>query len=168
MIQGGVRPIDRRTFGRRETAIAAVAIFEGSTRRQCIVRNFSSTGALLEFQGRIQPSERFVLVIEGNSCEGGCILRHHAGNKVGVLFKNADIVKIIEREYQQRLAEADLGFVPEQAPSRPSVSVVPVSATVLRHQVLGRSYVVPATADANSATTTVRNPAPRELMILPV
>lgn len=52
-------PADRRQFGRRESAIHAVAMVGGKPPVHCIVRNVSERGALLEFKEPFVPSFRF-------------------------------------------------------------------------------------------------------------
>ncbi len=157
MLKVAERSAERRSFGRLETAIGAVVVVGGESRRNCIVRNFSEAGALLEFQGRFDPPERFILQIEGYPVEGACLLLHRTANKVGVSFKGTEIVKVIMREYQLRLAEVALSSTPETLPTRARVAPrsEPVSASALREQLLSKSQAMERAKSGQVETPTV-------------
>lgn len=149
MLRTAERMAERRSFGRRETAIAAVVV-DGETRRDCIVRNFSDVGALLEFHGRFEAPERFVLLVDGNPLEGACQRHHQSGNKVGVSFRDNGIAKVLMREYQTRLADTAVSTAGEVARVRPALCVVPVSACALREQLLQKPSASKLTAKAET------------------
>lgn len=79
-------PADRRQFGRRQTLWHAWIKIAGRAREPCIVRNFSVTGALLEFAGAVPVVDRFRLIIDVHGFEADCYVRHRSRVAVGVYF----------------------------------------------------------------------------------
>jgi hypothetical protein len=77
---------ERRQFGRRTTCLHGWIQIEGRPRINCLVRNASEGGALLECQvPKIIPF-RFGLVIDCKGFEATCEARHHTENWMGVRF----------------------------------------------------------------------------------
>ena len=77
---------DRRAFGRRETHMAASVRLPNHTLYDCVIRDISEGGALLEFPQRIEVSGRLRLRLEAGSQEIICDVRHTRGNRAGVEF----------------------------------------------------------------------------------
>jgi len=80
------RAIDRRQFGRRRTLWHAWVIVAGRGREPCVVRNFSSFGALLEFVGPVPAAGHLILTIEPFDFEVVCHVRHRSRTGLGVNF----------------------------------------------------------------------------------
>ena len=82
-----VKPnLDRRTTGRREVRLSAHVKILGRARIACLVRNISSTGALIEFETVIGLPLAFRLDIDGDLFEAMCEICHQSGRLVGVQF----------------------------------------------------------------------------------
>ena len=79
-------PPERRGFGRRESLIHAIARLPGRGAEPCLVRNYSDSGALLVFQGRFDPPDRFRLTIEAKGVDAMCQVRRRNGAEIGVSF----------------------------------------------------------------------------------
>lgn len=77
---------EKRQFGRRQTIWHAWIKVAGREREPCIVRNFSITGALLEFEGAPPVAARFRLMIDAYRFEAECYVRHRSATGVGVYF----------------------------------------------------------------------------------
>lgn len=90
------RPSDKRQFGRRESAIHAVALIAGRAPAHCIVRNYSDRGALLEFKEPLVPPYRFRLQIEAKGVDVLCEVRHQGTYGVGVYFAGGSIGSLLD------------------------------------------------------------------------
>ena len=77
---------DRRDFGRRATVIHAWAFPRGRQRVPCIIRNISTSGALLEFAYGSPKADNFRLVVPSLRQEWMCDVRHRRPNSLGVYF----------------------------------------------------------------------------------
>jgi hypothetical protein len=77
---------DRRAFGRRETHMAASVRLPNHTHYDCVIRDISEGGALLEFSQCIEISGRLRLSIENGRQEIICDVRHVRGSRAGVQF----------------------------------------------------------------------------------
>ncbi len=77
---------DRRAFGRRETHMPASVRLPNHTLYDCIIRDISEGGALLEFSAPDAISGRLRLSFDGGNQEIICDVRHVRGNRVGVEF----------------------------------------------------------------------------------
>ncbi len=80
------RSIENRQFGRRQTLWHGWVNVAGREREPCRVRNFSSAGALLEFDRAMPCAGRFRLTIEESGFEVDCSVRHRGRNGLGVYF----------------------------------------------------------------------------------
>jgi hypothetical protein len=98
---------DRRQFGRRLTVIHAWATTNANPQFRCIVRNISSSGALLEFPDRAPPSNTFRLIVESMGQEWACDVRHRRENFLGVAF---DLLKFGDHEKMTRAATSKLPY----------------------------------------------------------
>ena len=78
--------VERREFGRRKTVIHAWAFPRGRARVPCIIRNISTTGALLEFAFGAPKAESFRLVVPSLQQEWTCDVRHRRPKLLGVYF----------------------------------------------------------------------------------
>ncbi len=79
-------PADRRAFGRRETFMHAIARVPGRPGEPCIVRDYSSGGALLEFPVDFEPTGPFRLSIEAKGIDAVCEVRRRDGRTFGIRF----------------------------------------------------------------------------------
>ena len=77
---------DRRAFGRRDTNVAGLVRLSNHATLECVIRDISEGGALLEFPASVNLSGRLRLSIDGASQEIICEARHARGNRVGVQF----------------------------------------------------------------------------------
>lgn len=140
---------ERRAFGRRECSVEAVAVFSGRTHYDCIVRNFSESGALLEFPEGVEIPEVFTLRIIAKKIEGRCEVRHRSGNRAGIQFVSGTIGVRLEREYQQRLAQAEIARPTAPTPERQRqqlLRLVSPSTSELRRTVLSQISQPPSSA----------------------
>lgn len=79
---------DKRQFGRRTVLWHAWIKVAGRDREACIVRNFSVTGALLEFANDTPAADRFHLTIDHFNFTAECFVRHRSRTGVGVYFSD--------------------------------------------------------------------------------
>ena len=77
---------DRRQSQRTDVRISAHVKVLGRARIPCIVRNISSTGALVEFYAAIALPQSFRLDIDDDLFEAHCDVRHQHGRLYGVQF----------------------------------------------------------------------------------
>lgn len=77
---------EQRQFGRRQTSSHGWVRVRGRPAIPCVVRNISEGGALLEFQTAEMLPYRFRIVIERESIDRECEVRHQTGTSVGVEF----------------------------------------------------------------------------------
>ncbi len=77
---------DKRQFGRRHTQVRAWVRIAGRPAVQCIVRNLSDGGALLEFDEDVWVPFSFRLVSDDQSIDKVCEVRHQTGSRIGVQF----------------------------------------------------------------------------------
>lgn len=77
---------DRRSFGRRDLAIAGRASVPGRGMVPCVVRNVSDGGALITFEGEVKLPATFRLAIDGHGIDAMCEVRHSGPMGVGVRF----------------------------------------------------------------------------------
>ena len=137
-----VKQVERRQFGRRESAIHAVAMVGGKPPAHCIVRNYSERGALLEFQEPFVPSFRFRLLIEAKGVDVLCEVRHQGQHGVGVLFVGGNASELIE--VRQNMA-APAGSLPQRN-SEPVRTATRLSGADLRSSLFGRQLDPPKEA----------------------
>ena len=84
---------DNRKFGRRRALIHAFIVNKYGHRIPCIVRNISVGGALLEVEEPKQVPNRFRLVIDADSFEADCDIRHRTAHGVGIYFNDIRIAR---------------------------------------------------------------------------
>ena len=77
---------DRRAFGRRDTHMAATVRTANHTYYDCVIRDISEGGALLEFPAPVQVSGRLWMSFKGSGQEIIGEVRHVQGNRAGVQF----------------------------------------------------------------------------------
>ena len=77
---------DRRIIDRVIASRNAHVKILGQSRKPCIVRDISATGALIEFDCVIALPTAFRLDIDADLFEALCELRHRAGRRFGVAF----------------------------------------------------------------------------------
>ena len=97
------RQRDRRAFGRRRSCIHATILIPGRPPAHCIVRNYSSTGALLEVLELVEPHQVFKLRIDRTGDEIECELRHRKLDRIGVKFATKKVGDILERAFAEKL-----------------------------------------------------------------
>ena len=82
-----VKPnFERWQSGRREVLLAAHVKVPGRERIPCVVRNISSTGALIEFDTAIALPQAFRLDIDADLFEAHCEVGQQRGRLFGVQF----------------------------------------------------------------------------------
>lgn len=89
---------EKRSFGRKEILIPAIAIVSGRTHEACVIRNFSESGALLEFSSHVQTPAQFKLRISEKNAEAICEVQHRSGQQLGVRFLSGNIAAALERD----------------------------------------------------------------------
>ncbi|MEZ5849793.1 MAG: PilZ domain-containing protein [Hyphomicrobiaceae bacterium] len=97
-----LKPIERRSFGRRESSVKAVVLVPGRAPVHCIVRDFSEMGAGIELLEAIKLPLTFKLRIDAKDVEAICEVRHQRGQNVGVQFLSGSAGAAIERELEER------------------------------------------------------------------
>jgi hypothetical protein len=76
---------DKRDVPRQRTFKGgSVSLASGSI--DCIIRNLSGTGALIEFSGPIAMPDTFVLIVKPELLKRSCIVAWRSANRVGVRF----------------------------------------------------------------------------------
>ncbi len=95
---------DRRDFGRRASVIHAWAFPSGRARVPCIIRNISTSGALLEFAYGSPKADSFRLVVPSLRQEWICDVRHRRPHSLGVYFDFMG--KIIKARAHQKTSSA--------------------------------------------------------------
>ncbi|HRK18843.1 MAG TPA: PilZ domain-containing protein [Hyphomicrobiaceae bacterium] len=80
-------PIERRSFGRRQTLWHAWIAAPGRARFACLVRNISPGGALLECEVPPWLPHEFRLIVEAHDIDIECDLRHRGKFGIGVQFR---------------------------------------------------------------------------------
>lgn len=115
-------PPERRGFGRREIQIHAIARLPGRGAEPCMVRNYSDSGALLVFQGKFEPPDRFRLTIEAKGVDAVCEVRRRNGSEIGVTFVEPDVVA---QRLQSTLTMADLLAMDLDEPHGPQAAAPP-------------------------------------------
>ena len=122
---------ERRHFGRREATLHALMVTGGRAPVHCIVHNYSTGGALLEFQERFVPPFRFRLVIKSKHVDVLCEVRHQRQSCVGVSF-----VGVSNQGLFEAIPPAASGATPpvEREPPKPPSRT---SGTDLRNALFG-------------------------------
>ena len=120
MMKAAVNLSERRGFGRRESGIEALASVTGRTWAPCMLRNFSGTGALLEFAAPFEAPAKFKLRIESKQLEAICEIRHRNGLTIGVRFVSGNIGAALEREHAMTMAASSSAEAPQAIEARPS------------------------------------------------
>jgi hypothetical protein len=102
-----MRNDERRQFGRRESRLEAMVAGRGITPMPCVVRNFSSTGALLEFDATAPEADVFHVMIGSKGIDLLCQTRHRSERQVGVSFVGGDVERFIDAFAARPLLPAD-------------------------------------------------------------
>lgn len=84
---------ESRRFGRRRALIHAFIVNKNGHRIPCIVRNISTGGALLEVKDPKQIPNRLTLLIDADSFEADCDIRHRTAHAVGIYFNEIRIAR---------------------------------------------------------------------------
>lgn len=137
------KPMERRQFGRRESAIHAIAIVGGKPPAHCIVRNYSERGALLEFKEPFVPPFRFRLVIEAKAVDALCEVRHQGLQGLGVMFVGGAIGGLVEAKHN---VPAPAGSLPLKAPDASKPQPRKLTGADLRSSLFGRQLDPPKEA----------------------
>ncbi len=88
---------ERRSFGRRHSCIHATLFVPGRPPSPCIVRNFSTAGALLEMSDLVEPPFRVKLRLSDSSRDIECEIKHVHGHRIGVSFISAGVAEELTR-----------------------------------------------------------------------
>ena len=82
---------ERRTSIRRRSLKGARIVFNGGySTLSCLIRNFSDTGAKLEFESVIGIPNQFSLHYADGSPPRQCVVRWKTGTTLGVEFEEDD------------------------------------------------------------------------------
>ena len=84
---------EQRRFGRRRALIHAFIVNKNGHRIPCIVRNISTGGALLEVRDPKLVPNRLKLLIDADSFEADCDIRHRTAHGVGIYFRDIRIAR---------------------------------------------------------------------------
>ena len=88
---------ERRAFGRRHSCIHATLLVPGRPASPCVVRNFSTAGALLELNELVEPPFRVKVRLGGQGSDIECEVRHVRGRRLGVSFIGEGVAEELER-----------------------------------------------------------------------
>ena len=119
------RPEDRRGFGRRDSSIQAAVSVGVRSSVPCVVRNYSHTGALIEFQLPAPAANTFRLIIANKGIDVLCQVRHRTPNSIGVSFVGGTI---------ERFAEEEIRPTPLRAAESPDQLQAEQSVRLLEHK----------------------------------
>jgi hypothetical protein len=78
--------MDPGQFGRRQSFLHGWMKIPGRPPMGCTIRNINGTGATLVFDRPACVPFSFILSIDGTNQPYGCEVRHHYGDRVGVVF----------------------------------------------------------------------------------
>ncbi len=117
-------PSERRQFGRRDSSIAASIAIRGCSAQPCVMRNYSDTGALLEFREPAPQTHMFRLVIADKNIDVLCQVRHRAPRTLGISFVGGNIDRFIEVFSPQPLIQPEqfVKSIAAEAAKTPSIS----------------------------------------------
>lgn len=125
----------RRQFGRREDARAAIALLQGGQSVACTVENISEAGALVAFPNGPIPARSFRLTIDGAPITMVCEPRHSQEARVGVKFLNqSDGVRLMA--FLHPMPPSNSAEIIAPSLDRPSTIATHSSNRDLRQQVL--------------------------------
>ena len=125
--------VERRQFGRRTTCLHGWVVIEGRPRINCLVRNVSEGGALLECHAPKMIPFRFGLIIECKGFEAICEARHHTPEWMGVRFVTVKKIEepiaqwspVIEDAWAGKpVANVQIATPPKPEPARAGASLV--------------------------------------------
>lgn len=78
---------ERRTFTRNRTFKGGIISGGNITRMDCIIRNMSERGALLEVPTSAGIPDVFTLIIKPETVTRSCVVAWRYGQRIGVRFK---------------------------------------------------------------------------------
>jgi hypothetical protein len=76
---------DNRRAPRQRTFKGGSVSMPGGT-AECIIRNLSETGALIEFKRPIIVPDNFILIIKPELLRRACVVAWRSGSRIGVRF----------------------------------------------------------------------------------
>ena len=132
---------ERRSFGRRESFVHAMILVPGRSPVPCIVRNFSMSGALLEFREPVHTPFTFKLRIDAMEVETACEVRRQTPTTVGVHFLDSRVAQALERSLDARERDPDANWSTMAERPDPRNRAVPprLSVAELRRKVLQKT-----------------------------
>ena len=125
--------IERRLFGRRASTIEAHVLLRGRDAVPCTVRNYSETGALLEFGETPGATQLLRLIIQQPRLEIMCQVRHRSAHGVGVTFIGGDRAGFADN-FIQKVIQGH-----QTKPVCPAQSRGGISSRALRQALFGKS-----------------------------
>lgn len=82
----GHQPMERRTFGRRTTLVAAEAVLSDGSRVACTITNVSEGGAALTLRNIADLPDEFELLVASEDMIVPCSVVHRTEGRVGVRY----------------------------------------------------------------------------------
>ena len=95
-------PATRRNAERVPTNFPGKVIIPGRHPLNCVVRDMSEDGALMEFKAAIWLPPRFHLLVDAMGTEAYCEVRHQRSTRVGVKF-----VRVTVKQAEEPQADAE-------------------------------------------------------------
>lgn len=139
-------PASRRTCERVDVNLPGRVIIQGRPPLNCIVRNMSEDGALLEFKAAIWLPPRFHVEVPALDTEAYCEIRHQRSNRVGVTFIRVTVHDDVESDDEAEARRtADHWDTAEQVADRRRDEVE------MEHDLESAPAYVPARAPARGA-----------------
>jgi PilZ domain len=127
---------ERRKFGRKETSIDAQAFLPGRGGVNCVIKNISQMGALLEFATAFQPRGNFRLKVDGNRLDVTCAIRRQDGLSCGVEFVAINVHTLVP-------AFVDTGARAVPFECAPKPELVASSGREMRARLFGKAAPAP-------------------------
>jgi len=93
-LRTGLKPIERRTFGRKQMLKVGILSFDGGrSTLSCVVRDLSSEGANLQMQTSARLPETFELYVDLDGLSAQCRIARKLPDGIGVSFLAAPVIE---------------------------------------------------------------------------
>ena len=125
------KAMERRSFGRRHSCIHATLYVPGRPPSPCIVRNFSTAGALLEMSDPVEPPFRVKVRLNNSRRDIECEVRHVRGLRLGVSFISAGVADELARALGGIVRPRTIRVLPAPG-SMPRLNLAELRRTIFR------------------------------------